>query len=175
MWDGLLSNASSTRILGNRSASSPLPPSSHPYFITCALHCNTRFRTNMAQGGSPLEDGRSVKRRKVRKGTQSCWECKRRKVRCTYAVVGNTTCDNCLRRNTKCTSQDCFDEQGSPASSDGAGIEARLRRVEDVLQQIVKDTDPFRLNRKDRSDWGVPAALEQQLQSENIEVHDTLL
>jgi hypothetical protein len=44
-----------------------------------------------------------------------------------------------------------------------------------VLQQIVKNTDPFRQNRNDRSNSGVPAALEQQLQSENIEVHDTLL
>jgi hypothetical protein len=174
MWIHLVANFGRTR--GNLPASSsPLPSSSHPYCTTCTLFYGTSFRIRMAQCESPHTDGFSVKRRKVRKGTQSCWECKRRKVRCTYAVVGNTTCDNCLRRNTKCTGQDCFDEQVSPASSNGAGIEARLRRVEDVLQQIVKNTDPFRQNRNDRSNSGVPAALEQQLQSENIEVHDTLL
>jgi hypothetical protein len=129
----------------------------------------------MAQGESSLEDGLTVKRRKVRKGTQSCWECKRRKVRCTYAVTGNATCDNCLRRKTRCTAQDYFEDRESPASSNGAGIEARLKRVEDVLQQIVKLTDAFRPNRTETSESEVLATLEQQLQAENTEVRDTQL
>jgi hypothetical protein len=129
----------------------------------------------MVQGESPLEDGLSVKRRKVRKGTQSCWECKRRKVRCTYAGAGDTTCDNCLRRKTKCTAQDYVDDQESPASSNGAGIKARLKKVEDVLQQIVKLTDAFHPNRTERPESEALAALEQQLQSENVEVSGTQL
>src|SRR5690242_11661581 len=39
------------------------------------------------------------KRRKVRKGTQSCWECKRRKVRCTFSEPAEeSVCDGCKRR-----------------------------------------------------------------------------
>ncbi|VUC28757.1 unnamed protein product [Clonostachys rosea] len=53
----------------------------------------------------------SRKRRKIRKGTQSCWECKRRKIRCTFATPADTTCDGCRSRKTKCVSQEFDDEK----------------------------------------------------------------
>jgi hypothetical protein len=48
------------------------------------------------------EDGRP---RKVRKGTHSCRECRRRKVRCTFASSKDPICITCHRRGTKCISQ----------------------------------------------------------------------
>ena len=51
----------------------------------------------------------TLKRRKIRKGTQSCWECKRRKVRCS----GEQICQNCQRRGTPCIGQDLPDEPQS--------------------------------------------------------------
>lgn len=46
------------------------------------------------------------KRRKVRKGTQSCWQCKRRKTKCTFATRNAVICDGCRSRGTECVKQD---------------------------------------------------------------------
>ena len=73
------------------------------------------------------DDGHEAKRRKVRKGTQSCWECKRRKVRCIFASP-DTICNNCQRRKTTCISQELPDI--SVSSLVGDHIEDRLNGVE---------------------------------------------
>lgn len=59
-------------------------------------------------------DEPTAKRRKVRKGTHSCWECKRRKVKCTFASPHDAICVNCHQRKTKCVSQEVVD--GSDAA-----------------------------------------------------------
>ncbi|KAL4947221.1 hypothetical protein BDW69DRAFT_199826 [Aspergillus filifer] len=51
------------------------------------------------------------KRRKVRKGTKNCWECKRRKVRCIFASAEHEICNNCSRRGTSCVSQELPDQK----------------------------------------------------------------
>jgi hypothetical protein len=54
-----------------------------------------------------------AKRRRLRKGTHSCWECKRRKTKCiTNLLLGTTTCNGCRRRGTQCVSQE-FPEETS--------------------------------------------------------------
>ncbi|KAL4882949.1 hypothetical protein BJY04DRAFT_206615 [Aspergillus karnatakaensis] len=58
-----------------------------------------------------------VTRRKVRKGTQSCWECKRRKVRCIFASAEHAICNHCRRRGTACVSQDLPDTRIPPSSN----------------------------------------------------------
>lgn len=58
------------------------------------------------------------KRRKVRKGTQSCWQCKRRKIKCTFAKVGAKKCDGCRGRNTACVSQE-IDEDSALTVQEG--------------------------------------------------------
>lgn len=48
-----------------------------------------------------------AKRRKLRKGTHSCWECKRRKMRCIFDPGTNSaTCNGCQRRSSQCISQE---------------------------------------------------------------------
>ncbi|KAJ5709554.1 hypothetical protein N7493_009845 [Penicillium malachiteum] len=83
--------------------------------------------SEMHQDGSP-----EAKRRKIRKGTQSCWECKRRKVRCIFS--DGAICNNCRRRVTDCITQDLPD---TPVSSTGNRVEARLGRVEKLLELQV--------------------------------------
>lgn len=93
-----------------------------------------------------LTDGEpSLKRRKVRKGTQSCWQCKSRKVRCTFASPTNTICDACSRRGTNCISQEYPDEPSTARQ-----VEHRLGRVEEVVALLArkvihndKDTPEF--------------------------------
>lgn len=84
-------------------------------------------------------DGREpkAKRRKVRKGTRSCWECKGRKVRCTYAYSEDTTCDGCLRRGTRCVGQD-LPEQPLAAVDRSRQIGNRMVRVEALIERLVK-------------------------------------
>jgi hypothetical protein len=52
-----------------------------------------------------MELPNSVKQGKVRKGTHSCRECKRRKVRCIFASPSDVLCTMCKRRGSRCTSQ----------------------------------------------------------------------
>lgn len=52
-----------------------------------------------------------VKRRKVRKGTHSCWECKRRKMKCRFDPrIASTSCNGCQRRGSPCISQEFPDD-----------------------------------------------------------------
>jgi hypothetical protein len=56
-----------------------------------------------------------TRKRKIRKGTQSCWECKRRKTRCIFAAPVDTTCVGCKSRETTCLSQEfCEDVSAIP-------------------------------------------------------------
>lgn len=61
-----------------------------------------------------------MKQRKVRKGTRSCWECKRRKVRCSFSAVNDnsTVCVACRRRRTPCVSQEFLEDYAPPSSSE---------------------------------------------------------
>ncbi|KAB5551069.1 hypothetical protein GE09DRAFT_158787 [Coniochaeta sp. 2T2.1] len=55
-----------------------------------------------------------LKRRRVRRGTQSCWECKRRKIRCSFTVPDELVCDGCISRGVKCTSQEFYEAPTHP-------------------------------------------------------------
>jgi hypothetical protein len=84
--------------------------------------------------------GERSERRKVRKGTSSCWECKRRKIRCTFAAPRDVTCDGCKRRGIICTSQE-FPCVVIPTSTSGTSsarqVGDRLGRVEALVEQLV--------------------------------------
>jgi hypothetical protein len=51
-----------------------------------------------------------AKRRRLRKGTHSCWECKRRKMKCIFDPTDSTTCTGCQRRGSQCVGQDLPEE-----------------------------------------------------------------
>ncbi|OJZ90984.1 hypothetical protein ASPFODRAFT_215223 [Aspergillus luchuensis CBS 106.47] len=82
-----------------------------------------------------MEEHSQAKRRKVRKGTRSCWECKRRKVRCIFSSYSNANCDNCRRRGSTCISQELPD---SPIPTNKDLVVSRLDRVERILEQLVR-------------------------------------
>ncbi|OAA63635.1 Zn(2)-C6 fungal-type DNA-binding domain protein [Niveomyces insectorum RCEF 264] len=78
---------------------------------------------------------RTAKRRKVRKGTRSCWDCKHRKVRCTFASAEDAVCSNCRRRGAVCVSQDLPEEL---APTRDAQMGDRIVRVEELVQDLAK-------------------------------------
>lgn len=47
-----------------------------------------------------------TKRRKLRKGTHSCWGCKRRKIKCTFKTPADAICVGCSRRGVACVNQE---------------------------------------------------------------------
>ena len=78
-------------------------------------------------------------RRKIRKGTQSCWECKRRKVRCILSIATASVCDGCQRRKTACIGQGFPD---TPAVIDGdVQLHDRLNRLEATASRLSEKID----------------------------------
>ncbi|RSM09510.1 hypothetical protein CEP52_004044 [Fusarium oligoseptatum] len=105
-----------------------------------------------ARRSRAIEDHRPLpKRRKIRKGTTSCWECKRRKTRCHFSSPASEACVGCQQRETPCVTQE-YEEDSSKTQEHHAigaepldhnknnGFEDRLERVEALLQRLV-DTD----------------------------------
>lgn len=90
-----------------------------------------------------------LKRRKVRRGTQSCWECKRRKVRCTFAAPNNSVCDGCRSRGVKCIGQDLDD--GAANKGDRTGGRSRTDTVAERLF-MLDASDPRNLEIQDGED-----------------------
>lgn len=88
-------------------------------------------------GSSRVSSGaETLQRRKIRKGTQSCWECKRRKVKCTFAPPRGATCDVCKRRGILCVGQEFPQSSTTPGQ-----VGDRLDRVEALVEHLVKSTD----------------------------------
>lgn len=81
-------------------------------------------------------DSPKPKRRKVRKGTHTCWECKRRKVRCTFAQPGDAVCIGCTKRCLPCVSQE-FPEDPTTPTVKSRLVGDRIVRVEAMIQQLV--------------------------------------
>jgi len=89
-------------------------------------------------------DEQAAKRRKVRKGTRSCWECRRRKAKCTFAVPHDAICITCRRRGSKCVSQDVIEEdEGSPGGS-ATSLDQRSTVLDSELHTALRDfTSPY--------------------------------
>ncbi|KAL4784724.1 hypothetical protein BJX76DRAFT_204471 [Aspergillus varians] len=76
-----------------------------------------------------------ARRRKVRKGTHSCWECKRRKMKCRFDPrIASASCNGCRRRGSPCISQEFPDDLAyvlmgriGSSSRDGTPFDGRLR------------------------------------------------
>ncbi|TQV94957.1 C6 zinc finger domain-containing protein [Cordyceps javanica] len=88
----------------------------------------------MPDGGSC--EARHAKRRKTRKGTRSCWECKRRKIRCIFSSPGDDVCASCSKRCRECVSQE-FPDQTTPERSSRL-VGERFVRVEAMIAKLAR-------------------------------------
>ncbi|KAL4985703.1 hypothetical protein BDW68DRAFT_179469 [Aspergillus falconensis] len=96
-----------------------------------------------------------AKRRKVRKGTKSCWECKKRKMKCVYADSSSPAdteaiCIGCQRRGFKCVSQEFefVDGRENAGHRERKGRhhasgkdKDRVARVEALVEQLIEKVD----------------------------------
>ncbi|KAI8966430.1 hypothetical protein F5Y11DRAFT_155415 [Daldinia sp. FL1419] len=90
-----------------------------------------------------MEAGPSRKR--LRRSTRSCYQCRKRKVKCQLTDEKVDTCAECAKSGTKCTIQPPRAElsnESSPTSVDREGQEARqearLERIESLLKRLVE-------------------------------------
>ncbi|KAG8169240.1 hypothetical protein KVR01_001989 [Diaporthe batatas] len=86
-----------------------------------------------------------VKRRKIRKGTKSCWECRKRKIKCQFDGPEDAVCVGCKQRDTACRSQEFDDSSGiagGPGQKPDPPLVKRLDRLEQMMERIVDKIVP---------------------------------
>ncbi|KAJ0159270.1 hypothetical protein CTA2_10011 [Colletotrichum tanaceti] len=84
----------------------------------------------------------AAKRRFVRKGTKSCWECRRRKIRCIFDDKDpHDTCRTCWEKGTPCISQEFPEEEARSAPAPAGGLGDRLGRVERLVERLYRRID----------------------------------
>lgn len=69
-----------------------------------------------------------------RKGTTSCWQCKRRKKRCVFGPDSPSTCHSCQRLGQSCTSQE-FKE---PETEKFDYMNNRIGEIEALVDRLVQ-------------------------------------
>ena len=89
----------------------------------------------------------SVGKRRLRKGTFSCWECKRRKRRCDIGAHATTACSWCQQRGLDCVGQDRDDA----CQVDTTDVEGRLDEVEALVSRFVQQRNGYRRRRFSRN------------------------
>ncbi|KAF1949362.1 hypothetical protein CC80DRAFT_376812, partial [Byssothecium circinans] len=57
------------------------------------------------------KDDSSAARKKMRKGTRSCFECRRRKIRCIFPNDNPDVCSECFARGSRCIDQEHADPE----------------------------------------------------------------
>ncbi|KAI1297607.1 hypothetical protein F5Y03DRAFT_398491 [Xylaria venustula] len=77
-------------------------------------------------------------RRKVRKGTKSCWECKHRKIKCIFRSPIDETCVRCARRGAQCVSQE-HPEVMTTSLGRSLQMGDRVVRVETLVDQLLRE------------------------------------
>ncbi|KAL1885901.1 hypothetical protein Plec18167_001398 [Paecilomyces lecythidis] len=75
------------------------------------------------------------RKRSLRKGTHSCWACKRRKEKCSFD--DGDVCTGCLRRGTRCISQHFADNDARATANAATSTATRLQRIEDMVAQLA--------------------------------------
>ncbi|PCD35924.1 hypothetical protein AU210_008480 [Fusarium oxysporum f. sp. radicis-cucumerinum] len=81
-----------------------------------------------------------AKRRKVRKGTRSCWECRRRKIKCQFSKEDDPICIGCTQRETSCISQEYVPTP--PSAPQDKRLAQRLGRLEELMEKLVEKPLP---------------------------------
>lgn len=81
-----------------------------------------------------------AKRRKLRKGTRSCWECKRRKTKCIFVSSDEAACIGCEHRRVPCVTQE-LPEDVAQVNKGNRYLSDRLSRVEDFMKEYLTSKD----------------------------------
>ncbi|KAH8658109.1 hypothetical protein BX600DRAFT_439279 [Xylariales sp. PMI_506] len=96
-----------------------------------------------------------AKRRKTRKGTHSCWECKRRKMKCIFDTANDDiVCVGCRRRGSKCVSQE-YPEMVSQHVDRNRRMGDRVVQMEVMIKKLAREVETAGLPRAAGAQSGV--------------------
>ena len=79
-------------------------------------------------------------RKKMRKGTRSCLECRRQKIRCTFETGRTQICNECYARGSTCIDQEHGDVTAltQQTNTDQAySLRERVSQLEDLVRQVL--------------------------------------
>ncbi|KAL7928264.1 hypothetical protein V8C35DRAFT_245373 [Trichoderma chlorosporum] len=116
-----------------------------------------------------IQDSPPTGMRKVRKGTRSCWECRRRKMKCIFDSPADAACVGCQRRGAKCIDQQ-FPEQVSTTLERSLQIGDRVMKVEAQIEQLLKT-----ISHNSTSDSCSRCARAQETETSNSSIADPVL
>jgi len=104
-------------------------------------------------------------RKRMRKGTRSCQECRRRKIRCVFQPDAHI-CNGCAPRGTECIEQNLVDTRVTPLEK-RKNVRDRLGQLEDMVGQILHKLDTKEGPNRESSERDAAEAL-RSLQSELV-------
>jgi Fungal Zn(2)-Cys(6) binuclear cluster domain len=103
---------------------------SHPPSQSDGSPANSSYADNMQ--GPP--------RKKMRKGTKSCLECRRRKIKCTFESGRTAICNECYARGSTCIDQEHGDIQSytqQTAEQSSYSLRERVTQLEGLVKQVL--------------------------------------
>ncbi|KAI1923053.1 hypothetical protein LOZ52_001207 [Ophidiomyces ophidiicola] len=102
-------------------------------------------------------------RKKMRKGTKSCVECRRRKIRCTFSAVRPDRCNECFSRGFRCIDQEHAPVRSSKSQYQGTeqvySLRERVAILENTLDTVLKKLDKVDGKRMDSISPGTPVTI----------------
>lgn len=76
-------------------------------------------------------------RKKMRKGTHSCFECRRRKIRCIFSPDNPSICTECFARGSRCIDQEHADSD--VIVDHRKNLRERVARLEALVNSLVEE------------------------------------
>ncbi|KAK5941117.1 hypothetical protein PMZ80_006394 [Knufia obscura] len=106
---------------------------------------NSASPQSYSAGGS-ADHAQGPARKKMRKGTKSCIECRRRKIKCTFELGRSSICNECFARGSTCIDQEHADTASfavPPSTSQqkdeqNAVLKDRVTYLEDLVKQVLE-------------------------------------
>ncbi|CVL08485.1 related to C6 finger domain protein [Fusarium mangiferae] len=106
----------------------------------------------------------------VRKGTKSCRECRRRKVRCVRIPEDSPTCRQCVERNTSCLAQT---SSGRTRQLHRLPSGYRLTRLESQVNRLTKNINDIQVKLGGEPILQLEQELDQSLVSDGSDAEST--
>ncbi|KAJ9629158.1 uncharacterized protein PV06_08906 [Exophiala oligosperma] len=102
----------------------------------------------MSNSTSPYNDAHAMgsdhtqgpPRKKMRKGTKSCLECRRRKIKCNFEPGRPAVCNECYARGSACIDQEHGDIHSYTQTSveqSNYSLRERVSQLEDLVKQVL--------------------------------------
>ncbi len=93
-----------------------------------------------ADSTSQSDHAQGPPRKKMRKGTKSCLECRRRKIKCTFEPGSTAVCQECYARGSTCIDQEHGDPQAAESTTvtdQTYSLRERVTQLEGLVKEVL--------------------------------------